>query len=1286
MLTKEAGRLLKTAILTFSFILLITSASARTATGYYPYNLGVSEGLSSNIVYNIVKWQDGCMWMATRQGIDRYDGFSVKSYSLFRDDIRLPEDGQKISIYTDGAHSLWAFTDTGRLYRFNAEEDSFEFCLSLPSVGAGPILSGILQIDDRLYASTSDGIFCIDARTGELRHEGLKGHSIKTAAPYTADRLVAGGPDGLYILTYDLQLSERIAGAAGLDIECILVDAAEGRLLVGSDGRGAWKYERGVLSPIAGDLSHAIVRSFAPLDGEHILIGCDGAGVYICPRDASKAELFATDMVPEGELSIPTSSVYCVLADEGNIWVTSYRGGVTLLRKDSDSYLIRDPNEKVVSANFVHGIHEGRDGSLWMAFNSAIGQYDPRTGQLRKYLDKGGGFLTLAMDDDGFIWCGGYNTGTYRLDTRTGKAEFQPPLTAGKEQDCIFSIVKDADGKIWIGGLNFDLARVDPAGGKPGRRQYPLRRVMDILPVSRDTLLVGTVDGLFILNPRSGESRSVVTAAVNSLSYSAKRQEVWIGSDGGGLLCYSFTDGSLLRLSTQDGLPSNYIMGLETDTLQRLWASTENSGIFMLDLQSRKVISSFDRSEGLYCDEFFPASSCLLSSGDVAFGGSRGAVVIPGLRQMQRPDFSHICFSELQVGGEKVTGSPDNLHRLTLPYRARSFRLGVSTDDLYNQHAARLYWRLRGSSDQWRPVGPDRVIEVDNLSPGEYLLEVRGEIRKDGSFAGRSVSIVADQVFWRKWYAIVFYVLMASILALLALFNYNHALEKRRFEERIGFFTNVAHDIRTPLTLVSAPLEKLDKLMDGQEVPDEKRYLLATARNNVKHLDGMVNQLLEMGKLSAAGRKPRMEPFNLAHYINMVQYDFRLMAEEKGLYLNVDMEPGRYCILTDGKLLARVVNNLVSNAVKYTFEGGVTLRLSQRGKEVRLVVADTGIGISADDAEKLFRFSHRGKNAIEKGIPGNGIGLFFSHTAVHKLGGELTFHSTPGEGSTFILTLPAKEVSAPEEVTAAVPATGHSASRETILLVEDNGELRKFLAHSLSDKHNVLDAPTAEDALRILHEHSVDLVISDIVMPGMQGDALCRQIKGHIETSHIPVILLSGLSDKEVMVTGLSGGADAYLTKPVDLDLLEAKIHGIFENRKKLHSYYMSRMNVKKPDPQEAHPQQSDLDSLFLQRMAKAVEENLSNSDFSVNDLCTEVAMSRTLLYEKTRKLLGVAPNDFIREIRMKQAKALLKEGRMSVTEIAGFCGFSDVRYFSTVFKKFYGTSPSKVLPRKPEE
>ena len=1299
------AKVLRILFLALSLLAGGAGAFAKSASGYYSYTLDVSEGLSSNIVYQIVKWKDDGVWMATSQGIDRYDGFSVQHYSLFKDDIRMSDDGQKISISTDGVHYLWAFTDSGRIYRYDAEGDEFELFLALSDLGVHALLNQLAVLDGRLYACTGDGILSIDVEERRLLERSLPGQNVKSVVPYVDGRILAGGTDGLVVMTYDLQMAERILPAEGIAVECIYVDPQQNRVFIGSDGRGLWKYEKGELLRIRDGLERAIVRSIARLDDNDLLIGCDGAGVFRTGRDGTGTELFATDLVPEGDLSLRTSSVYSILVDQGNIWVTSYRGGVTLFRKDSDVLLIHDVNESVASANFVHGICEGRGGDVWMAFNSAIGRYDPLTGELRKYLDKAGGFLSVAEDDEGFLWCGGYNTGAYRLDSRTGEAEFLPALTTGTGQDCIFSIRKDPDGHIWVGGLNFDLARYTVSGRTLTNRQYPIREVSDILPISRDTLLLGTNNGLYILDQASGETTAVswadstghgVTTVINCLSYAPDRHEAWIGTEGGGLLCYNLRSGEILPFSTHDGLPSNYITGLEIDNLQRLWASTENSGLFVVDLQTRKVLTAFMRRNGLYTNEFFPGSSCLLSNGDVAFGGYYGAVVIPTATLFHSPEFKRITFTSLEVGSEKVTTKThphilgttlDQARKVTLPYQARSFSLSVSTDDLYNQNAAQLYWRLRGSFEDWRVVGLDRTVGAEHLPPGKYILEIRSGERRDGSYAFRSVDVVAKQVLWLRWYALLFYALALAGITFQSIRAYNHRLEKNAFEDKIHFFTNVAHDIKTPLTLVAAPLEKLGKLMDEHPAEDEPKYLLSTARNNVKHLEGMVNQLMELGKMSLPDQAPESAPIDLKEAIGMVKYDYKTLADDQGLAFLVDIAPGEYHVAAPPQQLHRILDNLLSNAFKYTSEGGVNVRLSQEGNHAVVEVSDTGIGISPADAKKLFRFSHRGSNAVEKDIPGNGIGLFFTHTLVKKLGGDLTFRSILGTGSTFFLTLPLKEAPrAPEKepapAEAPAKAAGRSGHRETLLLVDDNNELRSFLAHALSDTYNTLDAASAEAALEILQESSVDLVISDIVMPGMHGDALCRQIKNHIETSHIPVILLTGVSDKEVMAESLSGGADDYITKPVDLEILELKIRSIFVNRRKLHSYYLSRMNLLQPEAlakQEGKPLQNDLDGQFLQKVAKAVRDNLANPDFSVGDLAGEVAMSRTLLYEKTRKLLGMAPNDFIREMRMKQAKALLEEGSLSVTDVAVACGFSDVRYFSTVFKKYYGVSPSKV-------
>lgn len=1283
-------------------------AEAGPLSGFHSYDFTVSEGLSSNIVYTILKWKDNNIWIATRQGIDRYDGFSYKHYSLFGNDIRMAWDGHKIFLSYDGQHQLWAYTDGGQIYSYDIESDAFQPFVSISDLGFNTLLNSVTQIGGRLYACTRDGVCSIDVSSAELLASGLRGHEIKCIRRYVEDRLVAGGPGGIIVLTDSLGVSEVVDATHGLNVEYIYVDKERGRLMLGCYGYGVWTYDKGILSRIEGALDHSVVRCITEYDSDTYLVGCDGFGVYKVDRDGGNLELFATDQVPPGSPTLRTSSVYSILVDEGNIWVACYRGGVTLFRKDSDFTLVKDENERVMSSNFVHGACGGDENDIWIAFNSYIGHYNLITGRLEKYLENVGGFLAVALDDEGYVWCGGYNTGVFRMNAHTGGHMQLPSLSGNAEKDCVTTISRDTAGNIWVGGLNFKLSRISVDGKRLDTKQYAIEKVFSITSVSADTLLVGTSDGLGILNPNTGgiffpdlsDSRTWNgTLVTNSLAYSEDSGDVWLGTDGGGLLRYNLRDGGIQPFTTRDGLPSNYVMGLEIDRMQRLWVSTENSGIFVFDTHEGKVISSIKRNEGLFFNEFFPGSSSLLPNEDILFGGYYGAVIIPTVAMTNRAEVGNVSFTNLTVGSESVSmkshphiiSRPLNeVDRITLPYKARSFVLSVSTDNLYNQHSVQLYWRLLGYSKEWQVLRQDHTIEVSNLSPGLYSLEIRGEREGEEDGSCRIVSILVEQVIWLRWYFILLYALVAALLVNWVLVSNRHRMEKQQFEDKIKFFGNLAHDIKTPLMLVSAPIAKLAKMQSEQPADEERLRLVATANNNIKHLESMVGQLMDFEKLGTDKSLPDAVPIDLGRYVEMIKYDYQTLADEKGLSFQVSVSPGRFIIKADSTLLQRVLDNLLSNAIKYTVEGGVSLSLYPEGVNAVVEVTDTGIGIPPSTARKLFRSCCRGDNAMAQQIPGNGVGLFFTHALIRKMGGSLAFKSKLDVGSSFYLTMPLcpdasdDAVAIPRNTSASSDAkpAAYSSNRETVLLVDDNDDLREFLAQSLSGNYNILQAPTAEQALSILKDNSVDLVISDLVMPGMHGDMLCKHIKSHLETSHIPVILLTAVSDKEAMTTGLSVGADDYISKLVGLDILDLKVRNIFSNRQKLHSYFISAMNA---DPAKGRTRfelrqlQSDLDNSLLQKIMKVVQDNLSNSEFSVNDLCREVAMSRTLLYEKTRKLLGLAPNDLIREMRMKQAKSWLEEGCLSVTDVAYQCGFSDVRYFSTVFKKYYGISPSSV-------
>lgn len=1292
---------------------------AASISKYYSYGFDSSEGLSSNTVFKVLKWGD-FIWMSTRQGIDMYNGYSFKHYNLFSDDIRTLGDGQKISVYTDGAGHLWAYTDSGQMYLYNTESDCFQLFVSLSDYHIYPTLNALLQIGTKLYACTSNGILCIDMKTKRILCKGLDGFEIRCGQSYGDNFLLVGGVGGVFTLTHDLKISKRIPGMDKQTVETLYMDFSEDCVWMGCEGSGLWFYERGHLSQVQGPFQSAIVRSIRKLDDKYMLIGCDGMGVYKVGVDQKDYQLFASDVVPAGTLSLRTSSVYDILVDEGNIWVTSYLGGVTLLRKGSNFVLVKDEKEKVSSVNFVHGVCAGKNGDIWMAFNFYIGCYNYLDNTFRKFLDKQAGFLSVALDDEGFVWCGGYNSGVYRLNPRTGHFDFFPSLSGNEKKDCVFATCKDSLGNIWLGGMNFNLTKLTIQGEKFEKHFYKLNKVTALLPIATDSLLVGTVDGVYLMNIKTEAIESIFSSAssfaqwrgstyINCVAYVARQKEIWIGTDGGGLLCYQLAGKNLVPYTTREGLPSNYIMAIQADSLQRLWVSTENAGLFVFDTKLDKMVSSLRRHEGLFFNEFFPGASCLLPNGSFAFGGYYGALVFSPLSASLHSVIRKICFTDLKVGSEEVTmvSHPDILDvplnqvkELRIPYKTRSFALSISTDDLYNQYASQFRWRLVGSSEEWNFLDPRHAIRLTNLAPGTYTLQIKGEDPESGTTIERSVRIVVEQVIWLRWYMLLVYALVLCGFIYWGIMTYKSYVEKLHFEEKINFFINVAHDIKTPLTLVAAPLDKLSKLIDKPDERDEQVYLLATARNSVRHLWNIVNQLMDLNKLNVKKDdlfKPNI--VDLKQYIGLLDYDYHQPAEEKGLYFRVNNCPESCLVNVEAGLLNRILDNLLSNALKYTFEGGVTVTLRLAGNYAVIEVEDTGIGISSVSAKKIFRFFHRGANAIDKSIPGSGVGLFFTYSLVKKIGGKLSFKSTLNVGSTFYLSLPLVKKGRQSdessvgfgEKQSGIPlrSASYSSNKETILVVEDNQELREYLFHALSVSYNVVGAGSAEEGMEILQKQSVDLVISDVMMPGMRGDAFCKQLKNHIETSHIPVILLTANTDKETQTLGLSVGADDYITKPFDMEILELKIRNVFVNRRKLHSYYLSKMSMKKPEStphMDTKALQGDIDTLFLQKITQVIQGNISNSEFTVNDLCNAVALSRTLLYEKTRKLLGMAPNDLIREMRMKQAKSLLEEGHLSVTAVAIQCGYPDVRYFSTVFKKYYGVSPSKVITGNSKE
>ena len=608
------------------------------------------------------------------------------------------------------------------------------------------------------------------------------------------------------------------------------------------------------------------------------------------------------------------------------------------------------------------------------------------------------------------------------------------------------------------------------------------------------------------------------------------------------------------------------------------------------------------------------------------------------------------------------------------------------------------------------------------MPPGNYVLYVKAICRSNGRELGAtSLNISIAQPWWNTWWAWIVYLSILTAIFYFAWQYYKERLQRKYYDEKINFFVNTAHNIRTPLSLVLAPLVDLSK---DSHLSEKSRVFLDMAQRNGNKLLKMVTELLDFQKVEQSAEQVRLQDIELPMLLRLQIDKFALAAQEKHIQLSLETCPQQQ-IHSDVKMMDLILENLLSNAIKYTPQGGkVTLSASVESKTALIHVCDTGIGIPKAEVKSIFKSFFRASNALNSQEMGSGLGLMLTQKLVEKLGGKLSFVSEEGKGTTFCVKLPLGNVTDPsvrlveeKQKVATEPPSAEDkhpetcqtvssallqdagASKDTLLFVDDNEDLCKYIRMTFGDSYQVVDAKSAEAALKYLQEGGeCDIVVSDVMMPGMHGDELCRLIKENNETSWLPVILLTAKTGRDFMIEGLGLGADDYIAKPFDTAILASKVASILKNRRRLSQYYMDRSLalVRRGEmaPESASPEQiicpdsyenveeavlNPQDQAFVNKATSLVLAHLSDTDFNIDRLCREMAMSRTLFYGRLKTLTGQNPQDFMRLIRLEQAAIFLKQGD-SVMDVSVKAGFVNVKYFSTVFKKHFGVSPSKYL------
>ncbi len=1285
-----------------------------------------TSGLKSQKAYSILDDEYGAIWIGTKAGVNRYNGRTLKNYNLTGDIYSFDDmagAGRMIRLYNNNGE-LYAYDTAGKIYLYSKIFDRFDVVLQLSEHTNGDALNKYIHAFDgcELFAM-NDGLYM---RRGQESVEPIIPNITVNELLWSDERVFVGTVSGLKVLNRDRTISD-VNALQGLNIISLYHDVKNNLIYAGTFDRGLWVLD--VLNLTSrqihpeSELLGKPIRSIIELNTHEIAIGVDGNGVLCLNRHDEKLDvLINTEINPD--FAFVGNGIYALNTDSnGNLWIGSYTGGVTMISFSSFPIQIlihRMNGDNSLANNNVNAIIENIDGNIWYATDSGI-SISYAGGTSWRHVLRNEVVVTMCQASNGDILAGCYGEGLYLLDKAGNIKKHWSQKNGTLPYDYIFTVKTDSKGNIWMGSPHGALTMLD--WDSQNTRQFMIDKVLSINILENDNVCVGTVNGFYILNPHAdsfnwyANQREHDGLDINSYIIPTlfnRDSTIWLGTEGGGLMLYDIPSRKIIRkYKVTDGLPSNDIYSLQKDASGRLWVGTGNGIATIGDT----IVSSLNYINGV-AREYNKLSSIQLSSGDLIFGGTVGAV------RFSPEKISAIDYSaKLRITGFYIEGITDEQnmelqpsikkmiddHHIVLAYNHNSFQLDYEAINIQFRDDISYRYILEGYDKEWSEISFDETARFRNLPSGNYILKIQALRKSDGRILdNQTIRISVKKPWWHTIWAWMLYMIIIGWLVYLLIRYKWYQLRKRHDEDKIRFFINAAHDIKTPLSLIMAPIEELGK-QDG--LPDKAKYLLEIAGNNIRKLNAVTAQLLDFEKIDTKKSTVRFEPLNLNYLLSEEVSCFRNICDKKDVRLTLDVPEESIVVSADRHLMELMLDNLLSNACKYTSEGGhVDICLSANKNKVHISVSDNGIGIPAKEQKNIFTNVYRAENARATQETGTGFGLLQVKRIVDLLKGHISFKSKEGKGTIFTISFkriyddpaiqwnPENFNSSVDEIrTFSVPASCLSTDKnETLLIVEDNDDLRNYLASTFKAEYNVVATSSADDALKFLESHYPDIILSDVMMPGIQGDEFCKTLKGNPATAGIPVILLTAKTNHDAVVEGIEKGADDYISKPFSLEILKTKIKGMLNNRKRIREFLLNQA-VKKVETQDSishqdfstlHPAEDNLpqtpditmsesDCAFVDKATNIILSNISDAEFGIEQLCREMAMSRTLFFSRLKSLTGKAPQEFIRILRLEKASELLKSG-ISVSEVCVRTGFANSKYFSTVFKKHFGVSPSK--------
>lgn len=1334
--------------------------------------------LSNSLINAVYQDRKGFIWIATENGLNKFDGTRFSIYRHNATDSTSLKNNYVRTLFEDSRGNFWIGCINGLQRYDRATDSFHELFISRKDGRKNPHITSIIERrnGDLWIATSGQGAISLrkDSNPASFHIETeltdrIGSNYLNVIFEDSRQNLwIATEEKGLYRYSpesKELKSYKAPYHIAGDDVSAICEDA-HGQIFVGTLTKGLFRLssrQEGNFEPILyQNRMNLNIRTLIIDTRGKLIIGTDGEGVK---EYQPQQDIIVDSEINAGPFDFSKSKVHSLIEDKDhNLWLGIFQKGLILVPGISnkfDYYGYKSIHNNTIGSSCVMAIHTDEQATIWIGTdNDGLYAINDQGKQLRHYTHQAGNpqsvpgtILCLYEDSNQELWLGSYFDGLARINKQTGTCQdvtslLQGNLNAGKPK--VSCIIEDKNKNLWVGTYGSGLYKINlPTqhvtyyeSTRNENDDWSINRLPNdwisyLLEDKEGMIWIGTYKGLAVLNPQTDnfinykKQNNLLPGYVVYSLLESSNGEIWAGTSEG-LVCLNKDRLTPVLFTTADGLPSDIICGLAEDEKKNIWIST-HQGISKLNPPEKKFINYY-AGDGLQGNEFTRTAVFKDKRGKIFFGGTNGVtafypqditeikkemnVLITGFHVANRP-----VKKGDKSGNNVITDTAVmDTEQFTLAYNENTFSIDFSVLEFSNPDRISYQYKIKELGDEWISTQPGtNRVTYSSLKPGKYTFSVQA--RDHNNFSNiRTVTIAITPPWYQTWWAKVIWgclgALLIYALTMYILSRIRHRQEVMRQkhmeqinEAKLQFFINISHEIRTPMTLIISPLEKL--LAEHSE----KQPVYLMIYRNAQRILRLINQLMDIRKLDKGQMHLKFRETDIVGFINDLMQTFNYQAQKKNITFTFEKElegADSLKVWIDLNNFDKVLMNVLSNAFKYTHEGGNIEVLLKTGHNdayrgalkdyFEIDITDNGIGIDKNKIEQIFERFYQIDNDMTQSNFGTGIGLHLSRSLVELHHGIIKAENREdGQGTRFIIRLPlgsnhlkAEELENPEE-TGSEPTISQlpkdsiyeteeenktneyrkpkAKTRYRVLIVEDDEEIRRYIRSELDSDFRIYECTNGREGLETILKEKPDLIISDVMMPEMDGITLCRKIKQNININHIPIILLTAKSKAEDQIEGLEIGADAYIVKPFNTELLRTTISNLIANRERLRGKLVGEQQV---EEKITKIEMKSNDEILMSKVMRTINDHLADPALNVEMLAANVGMSRVHMHRKLKELTNQSARDFIRSIRLKQAANLLREKNLSVSEVAYATGFSNLSHFSNTFRDFYGISPSE--------